>query len=67
MSIESKRNSTSSSKDDSDIVTREQYLLPPGLTQLNRYSSEMNYGDDYRDTDPNLSMLIKRPVIIPQE
>lgn len=36
--------------------------------QLNRYSSEFfTEENDYRDTDPELSVLIKRPLVVPDE
>ena len=56
-----------SSKDDSHLVTNSHYTsdlkyIGSSYNQLNRYSSEFcTDGDDYKDTDPELSVLIKRP------
>ena len=62
-----------SSKDDSHVVTHCQYgndlkYIGSSYSQLNRYSSEfLTDGDDYKDTDPELSVLIKRPKIISEQ
>lgn len=68
MDNEEKRSvSIVSSKDDSHLVTNSYYTsdlkyIGASYNQLNRYASEFFAdGDDYKDTDPELSVLIKRP------
>lgn len=68
MNVEEKRSaSIVSSKDDSHLMTNSRYTndlkyIGASYNQLNRYSSEfLTDGDDYKDTDPELSVLIKRP------
>lgn len=63
-----RRSSTLSSQDDSLLVQTQVYnsqLFPLGIRYMNRYSTEYDGDDfDYKDTDPDLYCLIKRPVII---
>lgn len=70
MLIETHRRS--SSKDDSSLIIQNlthdlsNQLLPLGYSHNYRFTSEQD-GDDYKDTDPELSIMIKRPVIITED
>lgn len=72
MNIENQRSaSIVSSRDDSQLVSHSHYandmrLMRGSYNHVNRFSSEVE-GDDYTDTNPELSSLIKRPAIIPED